>query len=440
MQDGAEHGPRDYHGRPLRDRRGLEQRSPTRQSRAVIVASGLLAVFLAAADATPGAAACVPSPALRIGPTDAPLALTVFFDPFAAGTLPLWLELRRLVADHEGALGVRLVPAPTTMVETAGETRFLRLLLRAAAQGRLEAVLRALDRDGRERLGVRLADPAQRAVLASELGVRAADLAAWLDDPCPDATVSAGKRELQQLHAAAGGYLGRPPLFALGMATAFEDGPGLERLRSELAREIQRQRSRRTVARAPAPPRRGVSPRLIRPPASAGMLIGGVGLPHRLVVFAEHDEHTNFALLAPAREFRRQQPGVLAIQVIARGNSAGARQLRQRTCVAERLGLQLEYLRILAGPGEGGRREGRSAAAAEFLARLDAAPEAQDCDLSEPELERGPGGVTGLPDGVWLDGAAVGQSDLDALAARLSAADSAQRPLDAVFSAAAPEP
>jgi hypothetical protein len=60
--------------------------------------------------------------------------------------------------------------------------------------------------------------------------------------------------------------------------------------------------------------------------------------------------------------------------------------------------------------------------------------------LGEPELERGPGGVTALPEGVWLDGAAVGQSDLEALAARLAAVESAQRPLDAVFSAAAPEP
>lgn len=414
----------------------------------MLVALGLVAALHAApgadpapapAPATSSSSSCPPL-ALRIGPTDAPLALTVYLDPFASTTLGLWLELRRIVGDHGGALGVRIVPAPTAMVETVGDARIVRLLLRAAAGGREEAVLRLLDRDGRERLAVRLADPAQRAAVAADLGLRPADLAAWLDDRCADAAARAGKADLQRLHRAAGGYLGRPPIFAVGPSTAFEDNLNLERLRIELAREAQRLRRARAAARPAPPPRRGVSPRLMRPPARAGMLIGGAALPHRLVVFAEHDEHPNFSLLGPALEFRRRQPGVLAIQVIARGNSAGARQLRMRTCVAERLGVQLDYLRILAREGEGARREPRSAASTEFLLRLDSAPEAQTCDLGEPELERGPGGVTALPEGVWLDGAAVGQSDLDALASRLAAADAAQRPLDAVFSAAAPEP
>lgn len=155
-------------------------------------------------------------------------------------------------------------------------------------------------------------------------------------------------------------------------------------------------------------------------------------------MFAEHDEHPNFSLLGPALQYRATNPGQLAIQVIARGNSAGSRQLRVRLCAAERLGVQLDYLRILAR--EGARREARSPAVQEFVARLDGAPEAQTCELGEPELERGPGGVTALPEGVWLDGAAVGQGDLDALTARLAAGEAAQRPLDAVFSATAPEP
>ncbi|MCY1062974.1 hypothetical protein [Nannocystis sp. SCPEA4] len=412
----------------------------------MLVASALAAVLLAARAPGPDfAARAVPGPdcppfALHLGPADAPLTIAAYLDPFAPTTFGLWLDLRRLVADHDGALGVRVVPIATTMVETLGDARILRLLLGAGARGRQEAALRLLDRDGRDRLAVRLADPAARATLAGEIGLPPDDLAAILDDRCIDAAVRAGKAELQRLHRAAGGYLGRPPIFAVGQATAFEDGVGLERVRSELAREGQRIRGNRPLVRPQAAPRRGVSQRLMRPPARAGMLVGGVGLPHRLVVFAEHDEHPNFSLLAPVLEFRRQNPGVLAVQVIARGTNAGARQLRVRTCVAERLGLQLEYLRILAREGEGARREPRSAAAADFIARLDQAPEAQTCELGEPELERGPGGITALPEGVWLDGAAVGQSDLDALAARLAGADAAQRPLDAVFSAAAPEP
>ncbi|WAS98402.1 hypothetical protein [Nannocystis punicea] len=403
----------------------------------MLVASALAAVLLAAPAVR--VQDCAPL-ALHVGPVDAPLAISAFLDPFASTTFGLWLDLRRLVADHEGLVGVRVVPIATTMVENVGDTRILRLLLGAGVRGRQEAALRVLDRDGRDRLAVRLADPAARAVLAGELGLSPEDLALILDDGCIDAAVRAGKAELQRLHQAAGGYLGRPPIFVVGQAAAFEDGVGLERVRGELAREGQRIRGNRPLVRPVMAPRRGVSQRLMRPPVQAGMLVGGVGLPHRLVVFAEHDEHPNFSLLAPVLEFRRHNPGVLAVQVIARGTTTGARQLRVRTCVAEKLGLQLEYLRILAREGEGARREPRSAAAADFIARLDEAPEAQTCELGEPELERGPGGITALPEGVWLDGAAVGQSDLDALAARLAGADAAQRPLDAVFSAAAPEP
>src|SRR5690606_37775313 len=261
-----------------------------------------------------------------------------------------------------------------------------------------------------------------------------------LEDRCADVAVLAGKDELQRLHRAAGGYLGRPPLFAVNQAVAFEDGLGLERLRLELAREVQRLRQGRPLAAKPPPLRRGVSPRLVRPPASAGMLIGGVGLPHRLVIFAEHDDHPGFSVLGPVLEFRRQHPGVLAIQVIARGTFAGARRLRARLCVAERRGLQLQYLRDLAREGGGARREPLSPAARDFNTMLDDAPEAETCDLDEPELERGVGGVTTLPEGLWLDGAAVGPGELDALALRLAGPDPAQSPLDAVFSPAASEP
>ncbi|MFY0530611.1 hypothetical protein [Nannocystis pusilla] len=283
---------------------------------------------------------------------------------------------------------MRVIPVATSMVESLGDTRIFRLLLGAGARGRQEAALRVLDRDGRDRLAVRLADPAARAVLAGELGLRPEDLTAIVDDRCLDVAMRAGKAELQRLHQAAGGYLGRPPIFLVGQAAAFEDGPGLERVRGELAREAQRLRANRPPVRPLVAARRGVSQRLMRPPAKAGMLIGGVGLPIASSC-SPSTTSTPFSLLAPVLEFRRQNPGILAVQVIARGTNTGARQLRVRTCVAERLGLQLEYLRILAREGEGARREPRSAAAAEFIARLDEAPEAQTCELGEPELERG---------------------------------------------------
>jgi hypothetical protein len=348
-------------------------------------------------------------------------------------------RLRGLLrADGAGEVTARIVPVASVLGESAADLRVQRWLYGVAARGKQEAALRLLDRDGRERMGLRLADPAGRAEVAAELDMPTDDHAALLDDPCGDAAVRAAKAGLRRIHLAAGGYAGRPPIFVVGEATTFEDSTTLDRLRLEIARERQRQRGFKATPKATPPVRKGISPRLMRPPASAGMLIGGVGLPHRLVVFADHDEHPNFSLLGPALAYRAQSPGQLAIQVIARGNSAGARQLRVCTCVAERLGLQLDYLRLLAR--DGARREARSPAAQEFVARLDQAPAAQTCELGEPELERGPGGVAALPEGVWLDGAAVGQSDLDALPARLTGSGAAQRPLDAVFSATAPEP
>lgn len=385
----------------------------------------------------PVAAPTCPDLTLRLGPAGAPVEITAYLDPFAANTLGLWLELRRMIADSGGSVGARVVPVASVLGESAADLRVQRWLVGAAAHGKQEAALRLLDREGRERMGLRLADPAGRAEVAAELALPADEHAALLEDACAESAVRTAKAGLRRLHAAAGGYIGRPPIFVVGEAAAFEDTATLDRLRLEIARERQRQRGFRGPPKPSAPQRKGISPRLMRPPASAGMLVGGVGLPHRLVVFADHDEHPNFSLLGPALAYRASSPGQLAIQVIARGNSAAARQLRVRTCVAERLGLQLDYLRLLAR--DGARREARSPAAQEFVARLDTAPAAQTCELSEPELERGPGGVVALPEGVWLDGAAVGQSDLEALPARL-AGGAAQRPLDAVFSATAPEP
>jgi hypothetical protein len=164
------------------------------------------------------------------------------------------------------------------------------------------------------------------------------------------------------------------------------------------------------------------------------MTVGGVGLPHRLVLFVEHDEHPNLANLVPVLEWRRAHPGQLAVQVIARGTTGAARQLRLRLCAAQHLGLELEYLRRLT-------RDPLTRTVREpipLTERLDEAAEAHKCELGEPELEPGPGGVRSLPDGAWLDGTAVGQGDLEAIGARILGLEAAQRPLDAVFSAAAP--
>src|SRR5262249_12250880 len=160
----------------------------------------------------------------------------------------------------------------------------LRWLIGVAARGKQEAALRLIDRDGRERLGLRLADPAGRGEVAAEIGLPARAHTEAIEEPCARATLEQGRLAPRRLHAAAGGYIGRPPIFALG-ERAFEDSPNLDRLRIEVARERQRIRGQRPALRGPAVVlgRKGVSPRLKRPPAAAGLILGGVGLPHRLV-------------------------------------------------------------------------------------------------------------------------------------------------------------
>ena len=395
--------------------------------------SALAATFAVLLAAAPPSC---PAPA-GLGPADAPVQLTAYLDPLAPGSLGLWLELRRLVGDLQGHLHVRLEPATSQTRDPLAE-RLLRWIVALGDRGVQEAALRLIDRDGRDRLALRLARPDGPAALMA--AVTGPDPAAPPDaraEACAAARVEAARRDLRVQQQRAGGYLGRPPLFVLGPGdrVAFEDTGGLEKVRGEVSRELQRQRAGRPATRTTWPPARpGVSARLIRPPADAGMMVGGVGLPHRLVLFIEHDEHPNLANLVPVLEYRRTRLGQLAIQVIARGTTSAARQLRSRLCAAQHLGLELEYLRRLTrDPLTRAVRE-----AVPLTDRLDDAAEAHNCELGEPALEPGPGGVQSLPDGIWLDGTAVGQGDLEAIGTRILGLEAAQRPLDAVFSAAAP--
>ncbi len=401
------------------------------------VLTALFLALLAAAPAPSQGPDCSVAPTTGLGPVDAPIELIVYLDPLSrepVSPLALWIELRRLVSDHRGALRVRIEPVGVGMVRDPGTLALLRWFLAASDDGAQEAALRLIDRDGRERLAVRLARPGGPAAVAAEIGRSTATR----PQVCLDRRLDAAQRALRMQVQRAGGYLGRPPLFVIGDRLAFEDSAGLERVRGEVSRELQRLHAGRPLPGRTswASARAGVSLRLIRPPAAAGMLIGGVALPHRLVLFVEHDEHPNLTNLAPVLEYRRHNPGQLAVHVIARGTTMAARQLRLRLCAAQKLGLELEYLRRLARDPMS-----RGVAAAEEVSltqRLDEAADAHKCEQEEPELEPGPAGARGLPDGVWLDGTAVGQGDLEAIGVRIIGLEAAQRPLDAVFSAAAP--
>lgn len=386
--------------------------------------AALLAGLLAVA---PAPAATCPEPA-PIGPAQAPLQIRWYLDPVMPGAHDFWLESHRLVADYGGDVRIQPILVVNATNSDPHEATTRRWIAAALRLGRADAALRRLDVDGAEALAVRLR--ASPDALAGELGVAPAALRAALDDPCITRALARGSAELRDAIRRGPGRAGRPPAFIVSDGGVFEDGARLDGVRREI------ERARRHRRRLPAIPTilpRSVSPRVTRPAADLGLLVGGAALPHRLVLFVEQEDHPNFILLPPALAFRTQRPGELAVQVIARGTSRAATRFRLRLCAARGLGVELEYLRILAldyGVP--------SPHAADLRERLDAAAERLGCSPDEERLDAVEGAPSGLPEGIWLDGAAVHQREVSAIEREILSIDRATRPLDAVSSAAAP--
>ncbi len=383
---------------------------------------------------------CPPTVA-DLGTASAPVTITAWLDPLTPGALALWVELRLLVHDFQGEVQVRIEPISPTLGDPTNE-RLLRWFVAATSAGVQEAALRLLDRDGRERLGLRLDHPTGQAAVTAELASLANQpdlaLAALRPSPCHDARLAAAQANWRAQSRPGSAFLGRPPLYAVDDHPSFEDNASLERLRNEVGRVLQERRAKTISIEPRRPPNahRGVSDRLVRPPATAGMVVGNIGAPHRLVIFAEHEAHPSLGGLGPALAYRRKAPGKLALQIIARGTTPAARELRRRLCAARHLGLELDWLRYLVRDPQM-RGLGTQAHEA-FKDRLDEAATAHACDEQEAILEPGPTGIQALPDGLWLDGTAVGQGELDAIEIQILRLEAAQHPLDAVFSAAMP--
>ncbi len=391
-----------------------------RQAEGVLTA--LLATLLVAAPPPPPGPVCANIPV--VGPSAAPVQVRWFFDPVLGGNLNLWFALRRLIGDLDGevALAPIIVASPTH--RSAGEERVRAWFAAAACQQRAEDALRLIAREGTARVSRWLADPEGQELLRSALGVsteglRRRDL---------DALIERGSDEFRARLKSSSGRVGRPPAFAVTGSGAFEDGARLEAVRraiEESRRQVERTRSTAAISR------KGVSQHLVRPPSSAGMLIGGVALPHRVVILAEQEDHPDFLLLSAAIELRRRYPGWFAIHVIARGQTRAADDLRRRLCAATKLGLQLDYLRVLT-------RSASAEAADALRAKLDESGDEASCSPTTEDEDALSGGSLALPSGLWLDGAVLGQRELARLEREILQIEATTRPLDAVFSAATP--
>lgn len=377
----------------------------------------------APAPATRPAAACDEAAVLNLGAVGAPTTVEAYLDPASSQSWRTWLELRRLAFDHAGELAIAVALADSGGRQPQAD-RVRGFVASLAHDGHPEAALRVVARDGLERLHARLVDATAHAALAAEIGVPVAAIAAALRDRCARRRVSEQGLRLREAFGLPPDAMTRLPAFVLG-ELAFDDGPGLERLRPELGRAGVRRRNEDAPAPVgPPPPIEATSERMMRPPLQ-GLLLGGPGLPHRFVVMARDEEDpTLFVVLPSVLELRHDTPGRMAVHVVSRGVSDGAERLRHRLCAARVLGLGPAYLDYLARDAL--LRQTPSPADASLLEALDGVPASRCAREVDPvDLD--------LPDGAWLDGLPRSRSELSTLDSTLRLLDAARRPLDLVL-------
>ena len=395
----------------------------------------MLSAFLTAALLAAPAAAppCRPAATLY-GFPHAAMVVDAFVDPTHDSALLTVLELRRLVAERpsEVAVRVHLVTTPGTLDPRAERVRAW--LAAMSARDRLVPALRVVRTDGTDRVFVRLGTEDARRDLAEAVGMKPALLERVAAEGCHDSAIAANDAELRRRMEERGSMVFRLPVFAVtshptgaGSSTpgdqVFEDSATLERLRPQLGREKSRLRQAKVRPKPPLPEARAASERLRRPELE-GARLGGVGLPHLFVLMARDEDDPNlFMLLPPVLEFRRDHPGTLTVQVVARGGSFGAQSLRHRLCAARRQGLVAAYVHHLASDPSTRQTD---PAVRDLLDTLDKVPvEACEDEVDPAEL--------GLPDGGWLDGIPRTRSELEGIEATLDLLDTTARPLSPLF-------
>ena len=381
----------------------------------------MLALLLSVALAAPPAATCPDeaAAALALGPADAAMKLDAFIDPASPQALVTWIELLRIVGEREPELRIDVwLVRPLGPIEPRAE-RVRRLAWAAARSDRLPAVLRQVARTGPELVAAALGSSTRRKSLATALGLAPDALDAMMSDRCDPERIDLASTKVLELGRGATLGLVRLPAFALG-DLVFDDGASLERVRPELAREPMRRALRRRAPPATPPDARPRAERL-RVPPPGGIVLGGVGLRHRLLVMAQSEDDPNLFLSLPrALQYRADHPGELAVHIVARGQSLGATILRHRLCAARKLDRELDYARLLAAPPETRQRPDNDTLA--LIRALDQVPE-EICE-NEPDPAR-----ANLPDGTWLDGLPRSPTELEDLAALLKVSSAATRPL-----------
>ncbi|MCA9710337.1 MAG: hypothetical protein KDK70_31145, partial [Myxococcales bacterium] len=187
----------------------------------------VLLALLAASPAAPEAAPCsvdVEAPEVELGPAGAPIEVTGFLDPASPQSWRAFLELRRLVADHDGEVRLELLLTGRGGPRDPHADRVRAFVASLATQGHLETTLRVVARDDVERVHARLVDPQAHPALAAELGVPVARVRAALRDRCARLRVDARTDALLDVLGLESGGMARMPAFVVAGLT-FDDGP-----------------------------------------------------------------------------------------------------------------------------------------------------------------------------------------------------------------------
>lgn len=366
--------------------------------------------------AQPTPATCPVSAVL--GSARAPVTVDVFIDAAAQrDALVAFVEVRRLVADLGPDVNARVqffIPRRGTSAASRQTTALLAALMAKAGP---EKTLRALDRDGWSRI-----DTMVRHETSPQLfGIDAKTLAQAREAaPCFREALGAQDDVLTERYER-WGSVNTGVFFGLSSSALSllytGNSEDLRLTKGRLRADVHEQM--RLANRDPQPPKAKDVPvpqsgRFVgapseddedEPPAP----LGGMGLEHDLVLFADsEDDHTLTTLLPLALRIRAGSPGVLSIRVVARGSQGPGRRLRSRLCAAKAIGRELDYVRYLSSSlnERAGPREEA------FLSRLDTAAHQNQCP-QQPQSRRG------VPRGAALDGhLGVNRSDLEAIAAR----------------------
>ncbi|MFV8754225.1 hypothetical protein ACNOYE_27085 [Nannocystaceae bacterium ST9] len=359
--------------------------------------------------------------AVGLGSASAPRTLRLYFDPTQIGLLQMWLEARRIVGEREAEMRLEVIPVRNGLPDADPDVDPVRVWFMAASSlGATEAALRLFERRDWIKLADDLRSPSGRATLAEAVG---------LEPELIDARTrgSSGRCLLRRLDKASRELAEQTfgqAAYVVGVIEA--DGSEFIQYTDSNLTELRSQIDRVPVEFGSIDETFGFTPAgllpigrtgdLDRTFANTGVLVGGQALPHQLVVFIEDEDSNKLSgWLEPAMRFRRDNPGRLAVQVIAVGVGTRAIQFRRRLCAARTLGLEVEYLDYLAL-----RAAARHVYEAEITEVLQPIADSDACSDSEP-LDFGTGsdgnpmGDFGQPREAWLDGRQVNANELENL-------------------------